>query len=491
MQVIVTPVILHFGGKEVLGTYSFLMQIYTWVIIVDMGFGVGIERQLAQAHGLQDGHVQFRKVFAIGRTYYVFVNIVIALIIFIISINIESMIKMQVELQDSARISLIALSIYLAVRTPITMFGNALTTTQCLAPANIIFIIGNALRFGFAISFSILGFGLFGLMMAYILSDFLTAIMQRFYYKMRFPSDRMGWGVSDKNLFKSIFSFGSTYMLLIITSKLNTSTDSLIVGFTLGASAVAVYYTSQMPGALLYQFIWKITDSSWPALNDLFANNEFDRIKSAYIKVFKYSIVFGFGLFMGLLLYNRDVIYVWVGKEQYAGDMFTLFLALYALIQIVTHLNTSILAIYNRIKIMGFIGLVSGIIKIGTAFFLLKWIGLAGLMLTYVVLDLPGLIYCMIQSTLILKLEFKPFFMKAILPSVFSILPAAGFMIIIFFLPHADDILSWHLAVSVCSFILTWGAGAYIFSIEKEEKKKLIEKFLARWRQLLNKKINR
>ena len=135
-----------------------------------------------------------------------------------------------------------------------------------------------------AIVFTMLGFGLFGLMIAYILSDFFIALMQRVYYNFKFPLDKMGWGIPDRTLFKQMFIFGTTYMLIIITSRLSSSTDNLVIGIALGASTVAVYYTSQMPGTLLYQFIWKLADSAYPGLNDLYANRQFDKIQVSYLR---------------------------------------------------------------------------------------------------------------------------------------------------------------------------------------------------------------
>jgi len=68
LQFLLAPVVLRVAGQEVLGAYSFLMQMIAWGALTDMGFGVAASRSLAQAHGLSDRHL-FCEIFTTARTF--------------------------------------------------------------------------------------------------------------------------------------------------------------------------------------------------------------------------------------------------------------------------------------------------------------------------------------------------------------------------------------------------------------------------------------
>jgi len=61
LQVILTPLILKVSGQEVLGTYSIIMQIVGYGILLDLGFSVALSRFLSQAYGLNDNGKSFLK----------------------------------------------------------------------------------------------------------------------------------------------------------------------------------------------------------------------------------------------------------------------------------------------------------------------------------------------------------------------------------------------------------------------------------------------
>jgi len=394
LQFLLVPVVLKFAGKEVLGSYSFLLQIIGWAALTDLGFGVSISRSLAQSHGEEDSHFHFIKVFTTGRTFYIGSNFLFALIVLVVGLNLDYFLSMNSKVGEQASICMYLLAIWIVVRTPLSLYGEALIATQNIAPVNLIILFTNIFRLVFSLILVYLGTGLLGLIVSYIASEFITMYLQMRRYTKLFPNDKFSWGFPDLLLFKNMFGFGFTFMMMSIASRLSSNSDSLIIGLLLGASAVSIYYVSQMPGTLFYQLIWKLTDNSTPALNELYHKRQLMKICDVYFKLLRYSLLLTLPLALGLQLFNRSFITIWTGSEDnFAGDYFTFALSIYSITQVVIHLNAIMLVTLGDIKKMSFFTILLSGFRVITAFIIIPILGIKGLMLTNAILDLPILVF--------------------------------------------------------------------------------------------------
>ncbi len=457
LQFLLAPIVLRVAGQEVLGGYSFLMQIISWAALTDLGFGVAIGRYLAQAIGIDDQGQRFRTIFITGRTFYLASNLTFTGLILIIAWKVNSFMPMSYSVAKEAQWSLGLLAIWAAIRTPISLYNDALTATQNLAAVNIIVAVGAALRLLLSLGLVMMGAGLIGLMLANIIAEAATYIGGYAWYRNRYPDDQFGWGIPDRTLFREMFGFGLTFMIIIVASRLSANTDSIIVGYLFGASAVSIYYTSQMPGTIFYQLIWKLTDNSAPALYELQARRATSQLTNAYLRLLRYSLLLVIPLAIGILGFNRCAITLWVGQAQYAGDMFTIALSLFAVTQVIIHLNGIVLLAYGDIRVMSAIFLCSGIVKVIMAFWLGRIIGLQGVMIANAIVDIPAFVYLSYRVWRLLGLSVREVGRNAILPALkSSVLPLLVLIVVLLKPPFA----TWPLFLLWGSiFVLIWALG--------------------------------
>ncbi len=418
LQFLLAPVVLRVAGQEVLGAYSFLLQIVVWGALTDLGFGVAIGRYLAQAIGFDDQRRRFCNIFTTGRTFYLFSNIIFAIAIVLVGWNINHFISMSPGVESQARLSLYLLATWIAIRIPVSLYGDALNASQNLSAVNIIVLSGNALRLLLSLALVALGAGLVGLMFSNIIAEALTLVVELVWYRKLYPQDKISWGIPDRALFREMLGFGLTYMVMIVAGKLSTNTDSIIIGRLLGATAVSIYYTSQMPGTLLYQLIFKFADNAYPALNELYVRSATSQLISAYLRLLRYSLLLVIPLAIGLLGLNRYAITLWVGQAQYAGFLLTIVLSIFAITQVVYHLNATIMLAYGDIRVMSIFGLCGGIIKLILAFWLGRTIGLAGVMLANTLVDVPGFIYFSYRVWHLLGLRVRQVWNESVSPAL-------------------------------------------------------------------------
>ena len=468
LQIILAPVVLRLAGKEIFGAYSVLIQIISWAALTDLGFGVALGRNLSQAHGTDDQHHHFKNIFTTGRTFYIASNLAFAGLILIMSWKLNSFMPMTDRVGYEARIALVLLAIWVVIRTPLALYNDALIATQNLAPVNIIMALGVAVRLILSIGFVISGASLIGLMFANIIGEAVQYLLGFIWYHKLYPHDKFGWGIPDRRLFREMLKFGLTYMVVIVAGRLSANTDSIIVGYLYGASAVSIYYISQVPGTMLYHLIWKLTDNSAPALNELYSKNAVDQLTNAYLRLFRYSLLLVIPLAIGLIGFSRSAITLWVGEAQYAGDIFTGALALFAITQVLIHLNCIVMVAYGDIRVMSIFFLFSGIMKLILAFWLGHLIGLKGVMIANTIVDIFGFVYFNFRVWRILSLTIYEVGRNAVLPALKSSILLLFMLMLMLLKPPSATWLLFLIWVSV--FAIVWVLGTAIVGLTAAER---------------------
>ena len=467
LQAVLAPLVLHVAGQETLGAYGVLMQAIGYLALVDLGFGVALSRYMAQAFGYDDQKERFSAIFTTGRTFYLASNCVVALFAFILSIYVGNLFSLSGPVEVQARIGLWILAAWSVLRTPLAVYGGALIATQNLAAANIISMVGNAFRLILSLGMVLLGFDLIGLMLAGVFAEAVTFSLQRRQYRKTYPGERFGWGIPNWQLLREMFGFGIGYLLVNIGVQLTFNTDNLVVGYLYGGVATSIYYTTQMPTFLLITLIWRITDNAAPAFNELYARNEIERLRNAYCKLIKYGIVLSLGLGLGLVALNRTLITLWVGEIQYAGDMMTISLALFAIGTVINHVNGTVLVAFGAVRLLSVISIAGGVCNLGLSLLLGKTLGLQGVMVASAVVATVSVGVLCLYSLSLMKINVFSLWRKAVKPALVAnlfVMPVVTFI----YLYHQTA--SWPMLI-LWSFVFMaiWAIGTFTAGLDREE----------------------
>jgi O-antigen/teichoic acid export membrane protein len=473
LQIILTPMVLKTGGKEVLGAYSFLMQLVSWAALADLGFGVAVTINMSKAFGKDDNMNHFSKVFSTGRTFFIFSNLFFACILLILNLRIHDLLKMTASVESDFNKSVYLLAIWVIIRTPLSLYNDGLISTQNLSKVNSIGTLSVIIRLSLSLIFLVLKYGLVGLMIANIISELISSYLCYFYFYKLYPNLKFSWKISDKNLFKKMFRFGFSYMIVMISGRLSSSSDSLFIGYFFGASIVAIFYTSQMPGTLLYQLVWKISDNSSPAINELHALESKNQLLLVYFKIFRYSLICTIPLALGIIIFNKSVISLWVGVNQYGGLLFTILLAFFSITQIVIHLNCVFLIAFEKTQFMRNVFLSTSLIKFIFSLLLVPKFSIDGIMFTNLFVDLIVLISLNKMLLKLINTNYNELYKESIRPAIISnIFPIIIFIYMIS--PYSFKMTNWTILISlIFVFSFTWIVNSFFGGINKEEKKHL------------------
>jgi O-antigen/teichoic acid export membrane protein len=474
LQAVLAPVVLNIAGQEVLGAYAIVMQIIGYGLVLDLGLSVALGRYLSQSFGDKDKFTKFTKIFNIGRYFILSTNILLSIFMMVLAFNIDSLITGSDGIISESRTALYLLSAWTVLRTPLVLYGHGLLASQNMATANIIGLIGNVSRLVLSVYLVFKGYGLIGLVSANIISEFVGLLLQKLYFYKLFPKIDLHWCRPDMPLLKELFDFGLTYWGVNIAIVLTVGSDSIVTGHLYGAAAAAIFYTTKIPSFLIIQVIYKISDNAGPAANELLAQGKYEALKSAYLKILRYSLLLAVPLAIGIIGFNKGLITAWVGSNQYAGSVMSAALAGFALTQVVSHINAMITLAVGNLRNWMTIAVVSGLMTIILAYTLGNLFGLQWVMVAIAVMDIPVFLYLTYRSFTGLGLTYGQAWSDAVLPAILAALPLIGWVGFVKTTELAANLTN--LIACIAVFVLLWLLGLYALGISKLEQRSVRNK---------------
>ncbi|MCG2712462.1 MAG: oligosaccharide flippase family protein [Candidatus Omnitrophica bacterium] len=468
LQAVLAPLILKIAGRETLGAYAILMQVIGYGILLDLGFGAALGRYLAQAFGFDDSGARFVQTFNIGRTFYLFTNLIFGLLIIIFSFFVNEFLLVDDVILAQARLSCYLYGLWIIIRTPLVIYNYNLHATQNMAASNFIAILGNTSRLILSLILVFMKAGLVGLILANILAELIISSLSSIYFKKLFPVYKFGWGIKDRALFKDMFSFGRKYWGVNVAVLFLYGTDNMIVGYLYGAATASVYYTTKMPIFLLFQAILKLSENASPAANELFARKNFPALQSAYFRLLRYSMLLVVPLALGVISMNRLLVSVWINPQQYAGDFMTIFFAIFAIIAVLNHVNGTMIVVFANIRYWSSVSIIAGISNVLLALFLGKVFGFQWVAVSLVLASLPILMFLLSRSMQSLRIKFDQLWREVYKPTLIASIPIA---ILTIGIRQYDLALSWiNLFMLTGLYIIFWMFGVYKFGINNAER---------------------
>ena len=478
MQVLLAPIVLKVAGQEVLGAYSIVMQIIGYGLLLDLGLSVAVGRYLSQSFNSGAKNSNFSEIFNIGRYFTIATNLIFSFILLMLSYSIEQFISGSPETIVDARKGIYLLAIWTFIRAPLLLYGHGLVATQNMAAANIIGLIGGVIRAALSLYLISSDFGLIGLVGANIASELIVLLLQKRQFNKLYPTIMLQWRPPDDKLLKEIFSFGSTYWGVNVAIVLTTGSDSLIVGHLYGVAAAAVFYTTKIPAFLFIQLIYKISDNSAPAINELIAQGMYENVRAAYIKILRYSLLVAVPLALGIVAFNEAVISAWVGPNQYAGNVMTIALSCFVITQVVNHINAMVILAAGKMRYWVLISVIAGCTTILLGYTLGKYFGFQWVMVSIAILDIPVFVFLMQRSFSSIKITYVNALREAVWPALKAASPLLTLVFILNML-HLPYSLR-NLIVTICVYLIMFAAGLYRYGINANERQFLFNRLLSK-----------
>lgn len=143
---------------------------------------------------------------------------------------------------------------------------------------------------------------------------------------------------------------------------------------------VSVYYSITSKAGMLFRMILdRIGSILLPPLSHLYSNEGLIKLKKILLNFFNIAfpaVIAGYAIFF---LLNKFFVNIWVGPQNYLGDVFTLLLAFSLLLGFLSSIMSYLFTILGDIKYPSYYIFLESILKLLGLYLLLKLLGIYGL----------------------------------------------------------------------------------------------------------------
>lgn len=473
-QFILTPYIIRNVGKEVYGIFNLVFTITGYLNLLDLGIMGGLVRFTA----LYDGSKEYERQKRLFNSIFNFF-IIVGLIGGVILLGFVEFFPKFFNIQQAQNVAiakslLLIAAISFSILIPTFTFRGILEGLQRVDIVNSvqIFVYLINILFAYLIFSNNLSISLY-----YFVSQILwmtSGLVFFFFVKRLLQNYHLKFFYFEKNIFKEIFFSYSLYIFLgnlLTTVMLNFG--NIVVGKIISVSAVTFYAVSSVLTNSLRSLNSMLGWAPWLAAAKIEGEKDYGKQKLLVFKGTRYSTMIMIPAVIVLLIYAKNFIINWVGKDFQVSVLPARILIFF------WFFNGTIEIAAGLLTAKGFANLflkyhsVNAVLNVLLAIVLGKIFGITGVALG-VTLPMIFTVGFMIlpKSLQLLNLQFIEYFNQAIKPNLKSYLIIFLIAVISLLISYPKNIYLTIIQLGVVYFISL--IICYTISLNKEERKEVL-----------------
>ena len=399
VQLLLIPITLDYLNAYEYGLWLTLNSILLWINTFDIGMGNGFRNQLAIAVANED--IMLAKSL-VSTSFAMIAMIMIAILLIVSPIvlnlnwyNILGADPNSVEnLKDIVYISFVLFcinfmvkfigNVYLAMQMP--SINNLLVSLGHLLSLIIIFILTkttNGSLFNIAVTFSL------SPVIIYIIAYPIT-------FNMIYKDFKPTLFMFQKKYIRKLFNTGFLFFLLQICGIILFAMSNIIISRMFGPEKVTPYNIAFRYFSLINLFASILISPMWSAVTEAYAKKEMDWISKSIRSVEKRMYLLGGAIIIMVII--SDYIYkAWIDSKVEIPSLMSFMMALYVYIIAFSTSYSYFLNGMSKLRIQ-FVNIAAmTILYLPLCYYFGKLLGIYGILLSMILLNIPGLIINKIQ----------------------------------------------------------------------------------------------
>jgi O-antigen/teichoic acid export membrane protein len=194
---------------------------------------------------------------------------------------------------------------------------------------------------GIKIAVILLGYGLVGLAAVQVLVSVITGYS--FYYIVKKHVPWFGFGKPNWSNVKSFGKVSLWFMVFTTVKTLLVNSDKVILGYFVGPVLVAKYALTMFTSTTIQGAAVSVISGITPGICSLLGSGDFNKVSRARRIVMSFIWLLAVSAGVTILMLNRSFIHLWIGKNNYAGNLENLLILLITVQFIFFQLDSSII----------------------------------------------------------------------------------------------------------------------------------------------------
>lgn len=364
-------------GQAAYGVWVLAASVTVYFSMLDMGYGAAQEKFAAHYRAKGDAEA-LNEIASTMFSVFTVVGLATYLVAIVLALNLENIFRLTPAQAAIGRNVLLIISAYVALGFPFSVFGGIVNGFQRT-------YLNGIVAFVTAITVAVVnivvlrsGYGLFELVAATttvrILSYFAYALNA---YRV-FPALRIRLRSFRWVRLREVTGFSVFILLIDLANKLNYSTDTIVIGAFLSASAVAVWAVAQRLIEIVQRITNQLNGVLFPVIVDSSTIQQTERLQKILLQGTRLSLAMVVPLATGLALLARHVVIKWVGPD-FAGSVPIIYvLSIAVAIRVGNATSTTILKGSGKHRLLATANIVMAISNLLLSLLLVQWYGLVG-----------------------------------------------------------------------------------------------------------------
>ena len=378
---IAAPIILKLTSQSLYGFWVTTISILGYLALTDLGLGMSLTRFVASLAKTKDSNA-LNSVISTG--FFTFCGV--GLVFFIVGISISPFIptwfkipsKEAEQLLSAYRVAILSGAIAL----PLSTFSGVVVGFQKMAVINISTNIISIVAIGLSIILLYAGIGLVALPLASLFTVIVNSIFCFYFARRYFPPLNIRFVNFHWEDLKKLVSFGGYFQLGRVANTVALSSDNIVIAGYIGVENVTPYgFTSKLPIMFSVSLASKLPIAIFPAMTEMFANQEMDKLRQTYKRLTFFSVRIALLAAAFIFITNQQFVSLWVGSQYYGGNLLNLVFVLWALLDTVYRGTASIVYASGDMRNLTIAASAEAILNIAISITLVGPFGLAGVAL--------------------------------------------------------------------------------------------------------------
>lgn len=350
-QIALVPFFLIIWGKDLYSDWIVISSLSLFFALTDIGFNSVVQNRFVISHSKQDynecNSLLISDVIVISC---VFLLSLIAACIFIFCFNITISLKLSVLSRDTASAVFVLLLLQIFINMYSGVPNSIFRAYQRNHHAVLLDQIG---RLGvFAITLVGLICKMNIIVLAALLNVPLIAVLIIKFniayrlFKFQYPVSGL-----DYSLIKTVFIQGLGFLSFPAANAILLQGFTLVVNHYFGANSVVLYNTTRTMCNFVKTLLNTVLNSVWPEFSIAYGKKDIDRMRSLYNKSIRTSMICGFIICCGILLFGPIIYKLWThGEVPFNYSLMTAFLVVLMVNTLWNTGSVALLATNNHIQ---------------------------------------------------------------------------------------------------------------------------------------------
>ena len=312
-MLVAAPILVHHLGLAQYGLWLIASAAVSAGSSVSSGLGDAVIQRIAALCAVDDMSGIRRVIanmLAINLILGTTVAIVLSMLIPPITTHIT---RTEPTLHNTALWSLHIGAILIVFKAIESVFISAQRAFQCYAPAVRIGIVARLLTVLLSIALALQGFGITAIMLATAVITLLGAIGQGFALQ-RFIGPGVFRIAFDRNTTRQLAPFGGFTWLQAVSGVIFGQADRLLLGASLGVSAVAYYGIAVQLAQPIHGLTAAGLHFIFPQLSSRLATDSFTSLRRPILTAFTINLITAFALTAVVILCGPRILALWIGQ---------------------------------------------------------------------------------------------------------------------------------------------------------------------------------